>query len=75
MPQPEPAWWNNTDPREATVVRRDIIICAPEKEVFRAEVVGKTIALCDRRKSPLELISKGDPWPLEFRWAFAPKGW
>lgn len=67
--------WVNSDPREVIKERADIIVCAPDKEVFRAEVVSQTVVLCNRRKNPLELISKGDPWPLEYFWVFGPSGW
>lgn len=70
--------WNSIDPRDIINKRDTIVVCAPEGEVFKAEVETKhgwCIFLRRERPDKSKLISEHAPWPPEWRWAFAPKGW
>lgn len=75
---PEIVQWHNNDPREVINKRDKIVVCAPEGEVFRAEVETKhgwSIHLQRKETDKKKYIAEDDEWPKEWKWAFAPKDW
>lgn len=66
--------WKNSDPRD-TMGRCDIVVSAPEGEVFMAHVETKH-AWCvffKRGKDRNQHIAEEDKWPPEFFWTPAPR--
>lgn len=67
--------WITTDPRELVNKRANIVVCAPQGEVFRAEVETKhawCVSLRRRDKDKRSHIAEDEEWPPEFIWIFAP---
>jgi len=67
--------WTNQDPRELIGKRANIVVWAPQGEVFRAEVEthqGWCVFLRNRGKDQRSLVSESDSWPPEWKWIQGP---